>query len=250
MNPNQKDQLRQEVFDACRKFFLSKTTLDACLQDATPGQMEFLKQLATTELSVREVARRARYVKSAGFPVMKTFKNYDFSHIGFPTLLSKEEMMSLNFIEEHKALVWYGGCGTGKTHGMTALGVMACQRDYKVKFFTVSQLVLLLKKSFYDGSLEKVLAMLNSQDVLLLDELGYIPMDLESAQLLFRVISDSYERKALVITTNLPFSEWGKMFTDDQLAAAMIDRIVHYGHLIRTGEIDWRLEHSLMLDER
>ena len=250
MNPNQRDQLRQEVFDAYRRFLFSKTTLDECLGDATPGQMEFLRRLASTELAAREVARRARYVKSAGFPVMKTFKDYDFSHIGFPALLSQADMLSLNFIGEHKALVWYGGCGTGKTHGMVALGIMACHRDYKVKFFTVSQLVLLLKKAHYDGSLERTLAMLSSQDVLLLDELGYIPMDLESAQLLFRVVSDSYERKALVITTNLPFSEWGKMFTDDQLAAAMIDRIVHYGHLIKTGDKDWRLEHSLMLDKR
>ena len=75
-------------------------------------------------------------------------------------------------------------------------------------------------------------------------------MDLESAQLLFRVVSESYERKALIITTNLPFSEWGKMFTDDELAAAMIDRIVHYGHLINTGNKDWRLENSLMLDKK
>ncbi|MFA5544676.1 MAG: ATP-binding protein [Sphaerochaetaceae bacterium] len=132
---------------------------------------------------------------------------------------------------------------------MTALGLMACNKDYKVKFFTVSQLVLLLKKALYDGTLENFLSILRAQDVLLLDELGYIPMDLESAQLLFRVVSESYERKALIITTNLPFSEWGKMFTDDELAAAMIDRIVHYGHLINTGNKDWRLENSLMLDK-
>ena len=155
---------------------------------------------------------------------MKTFKDYNFSHIGFPDLLSQAGMLSLNYIGEHKTIVWYGGCGTEKNHGMVTLGIMACHRYYKVKFFNVSQLVLLLKKAHYDGSLEKTLAMFRYQDLFLLDELGYIP----------------WIWKALVMTTNLPFSECGKMFTNDQLGAAMIDRIVHYGHLIMTGDKDWR----------
>lgn len=249
MNPNQKELLKQETHAVLRKFFFSTSTLDECFRDATAGQLAFVQRMAKKELVARQISRRHKCVKTAGFPVLKTFDDYDFSGIIFPNLLSKDEMLTLQFIDDRKSLVWFGGCGTGKTHAMTALGLMACNKDYKVKFFTVSQLVLLLKKALYDGTLETFLSILRAQDVLLLDELGYIPMDLESAQLLFRVVSESYERKALIITTNLPFSEWGKMFTDDELAAAMIDRIVHYGHLINTGNKDWRLENSLMLDK-
>lgn len=158
-------------------------------------------------------------------------------------------MLSLRFIPQKKVLVWYGGCGSGKTHAMIALGVLACNHDFKVKFTTVGQLVSRLSEARYDGTLEKLFAELSHLDLLCLDELCYIPLDRESAQLLFRVISESYERKALIITTNLPFNEWGKFFTDEQLAAAIIDRIVHYGHLINTGNRDWRLEHSLMKDQ-
>jgi len=250
MNFKEKNLLKQQVFEVYRKLFFSKATLDQCLQKATPSQMEMMYLIATTELESRQHSRKVRYVRNANFPVLKTFADYDFSHVKFPELLDKQEMLSLRFIGEHKTLVWYGSCGTGKTHATIALGILACNNDFKVKFFTVSQLVLLLKKAHYDGSLEKVLHLLSHQDLLILDELGYIPMDLESAQLLFRVISDAYERKSLIITTNLPFSEWGKTFTDDQLAAAMIDRIVHHGHLIQTGDKDWRLEHSLMLNKR
>ena len=89
---------------------------------------------------------------------------------------------------------------------------------------------------------------LQNVNLLCIDEFGYLPLDLESGQLLFTVISNAYERQSLIITTNLPFNDWGPLFSDDQLAAAIIDRIVHYGHLIKTGSRDWRLEHALMND--
>jgi len=243
-----KKHLKELVSDQCRQVMLSNGTVAEILAGSTLGQLEYLSSILSHELSLREQSRRARYIKKASFPVLKTFDGYDFSGITFPALLGKEEMLSLDFIRQKKVLVWYGGCGSGKTHAMTALGVMACNSDYKVKFTTVGQLVSRLSEAKYDGSLERVFTDLERIDLLCLDELCYIPIDRESAQLLFRVISESYERKAMMITTNLPFNEWGKYFTDEQLAAAIIDRIVHYGHLINTGDRDWRLEHSLMRD--
>jgi DNA replication protein DnaC len=244
-----KRNVRARIHDDCRAIMLSNTTADMLLEQATAGQLDFFDRMVEGELSVRLEARKARCVKKACFPGLKSFDGYDFSGLKFPSLLSKEKMLSLDFIGERKTIVFLGGCGSGKTHAMTALGIMACNQCYKVRFFTVSHLVAMLVQAKGEGTQERMFDELRKLDLLLLDELCYVPLDREGAQLLFRVISETYEHKALVITTNLPFSEWGKFFTDEQLAAAIIDRIVHYGHLVATGDRDWRLEHSLMHDQ-
>ena len=247
MRTSKKD-LKVEVYELSRKMFFSKATLIKHLPEATIGDLQFLKAILYSEQEFRTISRRARYVKSAGFPVIKTFDTYDFSGIKFPRLLSREEMLSLDFITEKKVILFYGGCGSGKTHAMTALGMLACNADYRVKFYTVSQLVMLMKKANQEGTLDKLIASIDRQDLLCLDEFGYLPLDLESGQLLFQIIASAYERQALILTTNLPFNAWGPLFADEQLAAAIIDRIVHYGHMIKTGDKDWRLAHSLMID--
>ena len=127
-----------------------------------------------------------------------------------------------------------------------AVGVNACIKGYKVRFFTVTELVLKLAEARKNGTLERFRRDLNEQDLLILDEWGYVPVDRDGSQLLFRVISDSYESKSLLLTTNLEFSKWGGIFTDDQMAAAMIDRLVHHGHLILFEGNSYRMEHALM----
>jgi DNA replication protein DnaC len=243
-----KKELKGTVASHMKKMFFSAATIKNYLSRASLNELLSMEQLLSEEQSLRTVTRRARYIKNAGFPVLKTFGGYDFSGIQFPSMLDREKMLSLDFIQEKKTLVFYGGCGSGKTHAMTALGMKACNSDYKVRFFTLSSLVMLLKNAKAAGTLEKTYRILQTADLLCLDEFGYLPLDLESGQMLFNVISNVYERQALIITTNLPFNEWGPLFADDQLAAAVIDRIVHYGHLIKTGDRDWRLEHSLMID--
>ena len=124
--------------------------------------------------------------------------------------------------------------------------MLACNRGYKVRFFTLAQLAVKLKQASQEERLENMLLSLKSLDLLIIDEWGYTAIDSESANYIYRVIADSYEQKSLIITTNLPFSDWGRLFADGQLAAAIIDRIVHYGHLIDTGKKDWRLSNSPM----
>lgn len=243
-----KKELRTSLCEGCRKIMLSRSTIDYVLGSATYGQLSFLDGVISRELATRETSRKARLMKHAAFPVVKTFEGYDFTGIKFPGNFTREQMLSLDFIAEKKTLVFYGGCGSGKTHAMTALGILACNSGYRTRFTTVSKLLTRLAEAKLDGSLEKLFRDIERDELLLLDELCYLPVDRESAQLLFRVISESYERKAVIITTNLPFSQWGRLFTDEQLAAAIIDRIVHHGHLIVTGDRDWRLEHSLMKD--
>ena len=127
-----------------------------------------------------------------------------------------------------------------------AAGVSACMKGYRVRFYTVTELVLKLAEARKNGTLERLRSDLNRLDLLILDECGYVPVDRDGSQLLFRVISDSYESKSLLLTTNLEFSKWGSIFTDDQMAAAMIDRLVHHGHLILFEGNSYRMEHALM----
>ena len=116
----------------------------------------------------------------------------------------------------------------------------------RIIHYTVTELVLKLAESRKNGTLERLLRDLRSLDLLILDEWGYVPVDKDGSQLLFRVISDSYESKSLILTTNLEFSKWGGIFTDDQMAAAMIDRLVHHGHLLIFDGKSYRMEHALM----
>lgn len=149
----------------------------------------------------------------------------------FPPAFSREGLESLDFVPGRKNLLLYGPVGIGKTH-MAAAGVKACMLGYKTKFYTVTELVLKLAEARKNGTLERLLKYLRMLDLLILDEWGYVPVDKDGSQLLFRGIYDSYESKSLILTTNLEFSKWGGIFTDDQMAAAMIDRLVHHGHLL------------------
>ena len=116
----------------------------------------------------------------------------------------------------------------------------------KTKFFSVTELVLKLAEARKQGTLEKLVKDLQKQDLLILDEWGYVPVDRDGSQMLFRIVSDSYERKSLILTTNLEFSKWGSVFTDEQMAAAMIDRLAVVGHLLMAGGRSYRMKHALM----
>ena len=128
----------------------------------------------------------------------------------------------------------------------TPLGVRACEQGYTVRFFTVTDLVLRLSEARRAGTLERLQQDLQRADLLVLDEWGYVPVDRDGSQLLFRVIADRDETRSLILTTNLEFSKWGSLFTDDQMAAAMIDRLAHHGHLLLFDGESYRMTHALM----
>lgn len=251
MNAKQAKQelLKTSLANSMRRFFFSQESIAKALETGTPRQLEYLDGLLNAELEHRAETRKVRMVKHAGFPSIKHIGDYDFSHVRFPALMNKENVLSLDFIRQKRTLIFYGICGSGKTMFSIALGIMACNQGYNVKFMTMSQLVARLAKARSEELLERTLLELKKLDLLIIDEWGYCQISRDDAHLLFRVIADSYETKSLIVTTNLPFSEWGKLMTDEQLATAIIDRIVHYGHLIDTGSKDWRLEHSLMKDQ-
>ena len=136
--------------------------------------------------------------------------------------------------------------GTGKTHLATALAAAACQRGIPARYFTTSSLVAQLRRAKDAGRLDKELTALAKNQLTVIDELGYLPIDADGARLLFQVIVDAYEQRSLIITTNLEFSRWGTVFGDDNMAAAIIDRIVHHGRLLQFRGDSYRVGHALM----
>ena len=241
-----RERTRQEIKTYSRSLMLSTGVAELCATEATPKQEAFLHRVLSEEMARRDRNRKTRLLNRAGFPVLKSFCEYDFSGIRFPPALTREELLSCRFIAEKKNLVLYGGVGTGKTHMSLALGIMACEMSLKVRFYTVTELVLKLSDAYRSGTLERLVRDLKQLDLLILDEWGYVPIDREGSQLLFRVIADSYESKSLILTTNLEFSKWGSVFTDEQMAAAMIDRLVHHGHLLMFESKSYRMTHALM----
>jgi len=171
---------------------------------------------------------------------------FDRRVVQLPSTLSWEDLEQGTFIADHRNLVFFGDVGLGKSHLATALGMAACERGQMVRFFTVTGLVVRLAEALKVGTLERAFLDLQRTDLLILDEWGYLPIDREGAQLLFRVVADSYETRSLILTTNVEFSKWGTVFTDDQMAAAMIDRLAHHGHLLLFEGESYRMQHALM----
>jgi len=229
-----------------RRIMWSAATIDQLAGIASCDQLSFLAQAMQTELDNRDASRKARYRRQAGFPVVKGFNDYDWSHVGLPPTLTQEDVTACSFIKRHENLVLLGPVGTGKTHLATAIGHAACTLDIPVRYHTVSDLVMKLTDAEHAGTLNRLIQTINQASLLILDEFGYVPIDRDAAQLVYKIIADAYETRSVIITTNQAFSHWGAVLTDDQMAAALIDRIAHHGHLITFTGQSWRMTHALM----
>lgn len=236
------ENLRKDM----KKAMISNETTEYCIANAKGATLSFLCDMFSREARKREASRISNIVQHANFPTPKNIDDYDFSNVKMPAQLSVEDLKSLKFIKEGHNLIMYGICGTGKTMLSICLGMQACQQGYRVKFYTLAQLATRLNTVADEGRLDYFLNQLSKLDLLILDEWGYTQVDSKCAGLIYRVIADRYENKSLIVTTNLPFSEWGRIVVDEQLAAAIIDRIVHHGYFIDTGKKDWRLINSPM----
>lgn len=203
---------------------------------------DYLADLAHLEVTQRRERRIERRIVEARFPVLKTLDAFDFAS---QPALDREavlELFTCQFVEEKSNVVLIGEVGTGKTHLAIALGVAACQRDFRVHFTTTAELSNALIEARALGRLSRKLEQLVRFDVVILDELGYVPFDKVGADLLFSFITKIYERKSLVITTNLPFARWTEVFLDATAAAAVIDRIVHHVTILKTEGESYRLK--------
>lgn len=236
--------MRELIADYCRQLKWGNSIVENYQELKADTHEEFLLKLLKMELSNREIARKNRYLKQAGFDMMKTFQGYEFDQVQIPASITLDELKNADFIEKKENLILYGSVGTGKTHMATAIGVAACNRGKKVKFYRTAALVNDLIDAKAKGNLSRFLKQLDKTDLLICDEWGYIPLDRQGAQLLFQVVSSCYEKKSVIITTNLEFSKWNGIFFDEKLTSAIIDRLVHYSHLLIFSGKSYRLEHS------
>jgi len=229
-----------------RMLMLSNHTMGIFSDRATPGQAAFLQELFGCELAYREENRKRRLVKRACFPTPKTFAGYDWSCVALPASITRDDLEGCGFIRRRENVICYGPVGVGKSHLMTAVGMRACELGMKVRFITASELVLKLVAANECGRLDRMLADFAANDLIALDEFGYVPIDREGSRLLFQVVSRAYEAKSLMLTTNLEFSRWGTVLTEEQMASAMVDRLLHHGHVITFKGESWRVRHALM----
>ncbi|MEK0288672.1 IS21-like element helper ATPase IstB [Caldifermentibacillus hisashii] len=210
------------------------------------SNQEYLLKLFEKEVQNREERRINLLLKQAQLP--KTGDQpYQWEHIQIPQGISRTTVLNGDFIAEKENLILYGGVGTGKTYLATLISLNAIHRfGSRVKFFTVASLVNKLIEANQQGSLVKMMKQIEKLDLLVLDELGYIPLNKEGAELLFQVISMCYENKSIVITTNLQFGQWNHVFGDPILTEAVIDRLIHHSHLLLFTGDSFRYKESLL----
>ena len=209
-------------------------------------QEDWLLFLLENELKCRDTLKTARLFKQAKFPVRRTLDDYDWhDQITLPNPSTKDELTSLSFIRQKENAVFVGTPGTGKTHLACALGQLATQAGIETRFWRVSDLVEELERQWRNNTLEAFKHRFDKVKLVILDEMGYVPFTKEGAELLFQLISDWYETKSIILTSNLEFSQWNKVFIDTRLTAALVDRLIHHAHILSfTGE-SFRLKHAL-----
>src|SRR3954447_20887477 len=207
--------------------------------------LEYLLRLTESELATRAAAAIARRIKDARFPVLKDFDTYDFSVL---PQLSKPKVLELarcEWIEHKYNCCLVGSHGTGKTHIAIALAQAACRRGLRVRFFTAAGLVTELEKAQKQYTLDRFLGQLERTHLLICDELGYVSMSRGGVELLFRVFAERYERGSLLVTTNLPFGEWGQIFQGERMTAALLDRLCHHCHIFEMNGESYRFRESM-----
>ena len=201
----------------------------------------YLLQLCELELIDRERRAAERRLKVAKFPTHKTLETFDFLAQPSINKLLVTELMRGEYLDKRENVLLVGNSGTGKTHLSTALGIAACGQGKRVRFFQVTELITQLMEAREDRELTRLKRQLSKLDLLILDELGYVPASKLGAELLFDVISTAYERLSVIVTTNLPFENWTEVLGSERLTGATLDRLTHRCHILEATGDSYRL---------
>jgi DNA replication protein DnaC len=205
----------------------------------------YLLRLTELEVAARSANALAARIRAADFPVAKDFDTYDFSALpGLP----KQKVLELargDWLDQRYNCCLIGNAGAGKTHLATALGLAACRQGKRARFFTAAALVNHLEEAQQQHRLDRLLGQLDRADLLICDELGYLSFSRAGAELLFQVFADRYERRSLLITSNLAFGEWGQVFQGERMTAALLDRLTHRCHIFEMNGESYRFKESM-----
>jgi DNA replication protein DnaC len=212
-----------------------------CLSQGV-DHLDFLLKLCELELIERERKGAARRLKAACLPAIKLISEFDFAAQPTINRLLVLDLMRCEYISKRENVLLIGTSGTGKTHVATSLAVEACSQGRRVRFYRVTDLVTQLLEAREERQLSRMRGQLSKLDLLVLDELGYVPMGKAGAELLFDVMSRAYERMSLIVTTNLPFENWTEVLDNERLTGATLDRLTHRCHIVETGGESYRLK--------
>jgi len=205
----------------------------------------YLLRLTELEVAARTSNALVARIRAAAFPVAKDFDTYDFSVL--PSL-PKQKILELargEWIDQHYNCCLIGNAGTGKTHLATALCMAACRQGKRVRFCTAAGLVNQLEEAHQQHRLDRFLSQLERAELLICDELGYLSFSRAGAELLFQVFADRYERRSLLITSNLAFGDWGQVFQGERMTAALLDRLTHRCHIFEMNGESYRFRESM-----
>ena len=238
------DDVKKAIAECCKQLKLSANLAEQALGQTGNTPQEYLLNLLANEIEYRRVKRINKYLNSAGFPRRYGKEEFRTEEIDFPAGVSFQTLLNLDFYHSGKNVILYGGTGTGKTMLSILIGIAACNQEIPVKFFRTAGLINLFSENQNKGNLTSLKKKLNSAQILILDEFGYVPYDRTGSQLLFDYLSEIHEKKSVILNTNLEFSQWVNVLYDQRMTTALIGRLTHHVELILFPGVNNRLRES------
>lgn len=210
---------------------------------------DILNALTTDEINFREERARQINLKIANFPFLKTIDDFDFSYQPSINKSQIKDLLTLRFIDENENILFIGSSGVGKTHLAVSIGMECSSKHYSTYFIHFNTLMSKFKAAAKEGRLESMVKHYSKYKILIIDEIGYLPIDKDSAHGFFQLVANRYEKRPTILTTNQPLSRWGDVFGDYTLANAIIDRLVHHSQIVKITGQSYRIKGKRLFDD-
>ncbi len=225
-------ELKEAIALCCKQLRLSANLAERAMSQEGGTNQEYLYNLLSNEVIYRRERRITKLLNTAGFPRMYEREQFCTDEVDFPSGVTLDSLLGLDFYRKGKNIILYGSTGTGKTMLSTLIGIAACNEDIPVKFYRTAGLINLFSENKTKGTLTALKKKLGGAEILILDEFGYVPYDRTGAQLLFDYLSEIHEQKSVILNTNLEFSQWVNVLYDERMTTALIGRLTHHVDLI------------------